>query len=156
MYVGINAASGHYFAFTCDYFSRRANNGIYPGLNIGIARFTYREYSPILKANVSFDYPPVVQDEGIGDDGINRPFPPGYLGLTHAITDNLTPTELDLLAIETAICFHLYEKLRISQSDLVSSCWPEHVGVGPAVHFPRHRQPSRGPFERPLNPVMTR
>ena len=56
---------------------------------------------PSLNADVGFDDAPVIEDQRVGDDGVDRAFGArSACDLAHAVADDLAAAELHLLAID--------------------------------------------------------
>jgi hypothetical protein len=49
----------------------------------------------------------MVEDDGVGDDRIDRAIGPAHLALPHAVADHLAAAKLDLLAIDRAVALDL-------------------------------------------------
>src|SRR4029077_20888860 len=94
--VRIHASRGEDLALAGDRFGARTDDDADVRLGIGIPGFADAGDATIAEANVGFIYAGVIDDEGIGDHGIDRTFGPRRLGLTHAVADDLAATELHL------------------------------------------------------------
>ena len=70
--VRIDAAGGQNQAFARDGFGRRANRNRDAGLNVGIAGLADRRDTSVLDADVGLDDAPVIENHGVGDDGIDH------------------------------------------------------------------------------------
>ena len=87
---------------------------------------------PVLDADVGLHDPPVVEDDGVGDDGVDRAARARRLRLPHAVADHLAAAELHLLAVGGEILLDLDEELGVGEPDPVAGGRAEHVGVGGA------------------------
>ena len=76
-------------------------------LDVGIAGLADGGDAAALDADVGLDDAPVVEDQRVGDDGIDRALPVGDLALAHAVADHLAAAELHLLAVGGEILLHL-------------------------------------------------
>ena len=83
-------------------------------------------------AHIHFICPQQVDDERVGDHGIDRAASPRHLRLPHAVADHLAAAELHLLAIGGEVLLHLDEQFRVGEAHLVASCRAVHGGIGGA------------------------
>ena len=74
-----------------------------PGCVSGLPALPMPAMRPSLQAQIGLVDAGMVQDQGVGDDGIYRAFGPGDLGLAHPVADDLAPAELDLFAIDRSV-----------------------------------------------------
>jgi hypothetical protein len=80
----------------------------------------------------------VIEDQRIGDDGVDGAAPARDLALAHAVADHLAAAEFHLLAIGGEILLHFDDEIGVGEPDAVTRGRPEHVGVGrPRDHY-RH------------------
>src|ERR1700738_2823721 len=68
-------------------------------LNTRIAGLADGEDAPLLEADIGLHDPPIVEDQRVGDDGIDRALGIRRLALAHAVADHLAAAEFHLLAI---------------------------------------------------------
>ena len=141
MDVGVEAAGGEDFSFAGDDLGAGADDDGDAGLDVGIAGFADGRDAAVLDADVGFDDAPVIEDQRIGDDGVDRASPIGDLRLAHAVADHLAAAEFHLLAVDGEILFHLDDQIGVGQPHAVAGGRPEHVGIGRALHFNRHVHP---------------
>ena len=120
------------FAFSGNHLRARADDDGDAGLHVGVASLAYGSDPAVGDRDVRLDDPPMVQDQRIGDDGVDGALGLAALGLAHAVADHLATAEFDLLAIESEITLHLDEQLGIRQADAVAGRGPIHVGIGAA------------------------
>ena len=73
MDVGIEAAGGEDLALAGDHFGARTDDDVDAGLDVRIARLADGDDQAVLQADVGFDDAPVVEDDGVGDDGSTAP-----------------------------------------------------------------------------------
>ncbi len=79
--------------------------------------------------------PVVVDDQRIGDDGVDRALGARHLALAHAVADDLAAAEFHLLAVDGEILLDLDEEFGVGEPHLVADGRAEHL---------RHRR--RGKF----------
>ena len=87
---------------------------------------------PSLMADVGFDDAPMVEDDGVGDDGVGRALRARDLALPHAVADDLAAAEFHLLAIDGEVLLDLDEEFGVGEPHPVAGGRAEHVGVGGA------------------------
>ena len=88
----------------------------------------------------------MVDNERIGDDGVDRPGTIGDLRLPHAVADHLAAAEFHFLAVNRKIPLDLDDEIGIGQANAVAGRWAEHVGVDGTLDFRRHEQRSPKAF----------
>ena len=71
MNVGVEAAGGEDFALAGDDFGAGADDDGDARLNIGIAGLADGGNISVLDADIGFDDAPVIENERIGDDGVD-------------------------------------------------------------------------------------
>src|SRR5262249_54155877 len=107
---------------------------------------------------------PMVENDRIGYNGVDRAFTACPLRLPHSIANDLSPSKLHFFAIGRKILFHLNHEVSIGKAQSVAHSWPEHLRVGASTHPPRHSQtplfpviiPTPRPAAHPLLPAGTR
>src|SRR5262244_2990128 len=122
----IDAAGSDDLTFARNYLSSWSNNYVDVGLHIGIASFADRCNTAVLDGDIAFHNSPVIQDQRVGDDRINRALTAGTLRLAHAVADDFSASELDLLAINREIFFGLDSEIGIREAYLVTDSWAKH------------------------------
>ncbi len=132
MDVGVEAAGGEDLALARDHLGAGADDDGDARLDVGIAGLADRMDEPVLDADVGLDDPPVVEDQRVGDHGVDRAAGSRDLRLAHAVADHLAAAELHLLAISGEILLDLDHKLGVGEPDPVAHSRPEHVGVSAA------------------------
>src|SRR5260370_3193712 len=80
----------------------------------------------------------MVEDQLVGDDGIDRALLVVDLALPHTVADRLAAAELHLLSIGAKLLFHLDDDVGIGKPHAVSGGRPEHLRIGGALHLGRH------------------
>ncbi len=138
MNVGVEAASGEDFAFAGDHIGARPDDDGDVRLNVGIAGLADGRNLSFLDADVGFDDAPMVEDQRIGDDRVDRARPVGDLRLPHAVADDLAAAELHLLAINREVLLDFDDQVGVGEPYPVTFGRAEHVGVDGAAYLRRH------------------
>src|SRR5262249_53364341 len=84
MEVAVDTARGDDLAFAGDRLGARADHDVDLGLDVGIARLADADDAPVLQADVGFHDAPMVDDQRVGDDGVDRTLRARALALAHA------------------------------------------------------------------------
>ncbi len=84
---------------------------------------------PVLQPDIRLVDTAGIDNQRVGDDGIDRAISTRYLGLAHAIPDHLAATEFDLITIVGEVTFNLDKQLCIRQPDLVARGRAVHVSI---------------------------
>ena len=111
--------------------------GVMPLWMPGLPCVTDARDAPVFDADVRFDDAlDGIEDEGVGDDEVQR-FRIGRGGrLAHAIADDLAAAELDFVAVARTfrdqVALDLDEQLGIREPHLVTRGGAKHLGVLPA------------------------
>ena len=108
----------------------RADDDVDSGLDVGIAGLADAGDAAAPDADIGLDDAPVVEDDGVGDDGVDGALGAGALDLPHAVADHLAAAELDLLAIDRAVRLDLDDELGVGEPQPVARRRPEHRGIG--------------------------
>ena len=158
MDVSVEAAGSEDLAFAGDDFGAGTDDDADAGLDVGIAGLADGKNFSVLDADVGFDDAPVIEDQRIGDDGVDRALLVGNLRLAHAVADHLAAAEFHLLAVDGEIFLDLDDEVRVGEPHLVAGRGPEHVGIGRALHCDRHiSSPTLSTDDfRPLSAPLTR
>jgi len=130
--VRVDAAGGDDAALAGDRLGAGADHDVDSGLNIGVAGLADAADAAVADADIGLDDAPMVEDHGIGDDGVDRTLGAGHLALAHAVADHLAATEFDLLAIDRAVIFDLDDELGVGETQPVAGRRAEHFGIGAA------------------------
>ncbi|STW72001.1 Uncharacterised protein [Klebsiella michiganensis] len=125
----IDAAGGDDLAFRRNNFRGRADRDRDVGLNIRVAGFADREDPPVFDADIGFDDPPVIDDQGICQHQIHTPGGK-HLSLAHTVADHFATAEFDLFAVGGQIIFDLDPQLGVRQANFIAGGGAEHVGIG--------------------------
>ena len=134
MDVGVDAAGGEDATLAGDRLGAGTDDDVDAGLGLRVAGLADGGDAAILEADVGLDDTPVVEDQRVGDHGVDRPGRAGLLPLPHAVADHLAAAELDLLAVDRVVLLDLDHEIRVGEAHLVADRRPEHVGVGGARH----------------------
>src|SRR6516164_9461904 len=123
----IDTAGSDNHAFPGDRLGSRSDNYVHVRLHVGIASLTYGGNTPVLDADVGLHNPPVIENERVGDYGIDHAFASGTLRLTHAVADDFAPSELHFLAVGGEVLLPLDDEVGIRETDLVADGGTEHL-----------------------------
>ena len=74
----------------------------------------------------------MIDDQGIGNHGIDGTVFIGNLALTHAVADDLTAAKFHLFAIDGKILFDFDDERCISKTNTVACGGAKHIGIGSA------------------------
>ena len=151
MDVGVEAAGGEDLAFARDHFGAGTDDDGDAGLDVGISGLADRRDQPVLQADVSLHDPPMVEDDGVGDDRVDRAARVGGLRLPHAVADHFAAAEFHLFAVSCEILLDLDDELRVGEANPVAGRGAEHFrvmragqgGRGEGVTGWGHREDSR-------------
>ena len=125
----VEAAGGEDLAFARDHFGPGPDDDGDAGLDVRIAGLADRRDQSVLQADVGLHDPPMIEDDGVGDDGVDRAARVGRLRLPHAVADHLAAAELHLFAVSGEILLDLDDELRVGEADPVAGRGAEHFGV---------------------------
>ena len=129
MDVRVEAAGGEDLAFARDHFGSRTDDDGDARLDVGIAGFADRRDQPVFQADVSFHDPPMIEDDGVGDDRVDGAARVRCLRLTHAVADHLAAAELHLFAVSCEVLLDLDDELRVGEANPVAGGGAEHFRV---------------------------
>src|SRR5262249_23548701 len=127
--VGVEAAGGEDLAFARDHLGAGTDDDIHLGLYVGIAGLADGGDAAALEPHVGLDDAPVVEDQRIGDDGVDRALPVGDLALPHAVADHLAAAEFHLLAVGAEVLLYLDDDVGVGEPHPVAGGGTEHLGV---------------------------
>ncbi len=148
--MAVDAARGDDAPFARDHFGARPDNDADAGLHIGIARLADDGDAPVPEADIGLDDAPMVEDERIGDDGIDSALGAGDLALAHAVADHLAAAELHFLAINGAVLLHLDDEVGVGKPHAVAHGGAIDSGIGGAGDAKAHG--ASFPLMRPWKP----
>src|SRR5438874_2685635 len=110
MDVAVDAARGDDLAFTGDRLGARADHDVDLGLDVGITGLADAYDAAVPEADISLHDAPVIEDQRVGDHGIDRALGARALALAHAVADHLAAAELHLLAVGRVVLLDLDEE----------------------------------------------
>ena len=138
MDMRVHRAGGEDLAFAGDRLGARADDDVDARLRIGIAGLADRRDAAVLQADVGLHDPPMVDDQRVGDDGVDRAVGARHLALAHAVADHLAAAEFHLLAIGGEVLLHLDDEIGVGEAHLVADGRAEHLGIGGAGNAGGH------------------
>src|SRR5262245_15035900 len=140
--MGVDATGSDDAAFPGDHFGTRTDNYGDVRLHIGIASLAYGGNAAVLDGDIGLHDPPVIDDQRVGDDGVDCALAAGTLRLSHAVADHFPASELHLLAIDREILLHLDDEVGIREAHPVAHRGAEHLRIGGASHRVGHLRPT--------------
>src|SRR5215471_14266660 len=108
MNVAVDPAGGEDFAFPGNRLGTGTDDNVHPWLHVRIAGFADAGNAAIAKSHIGLDDAGVVDDQSVGDDGVDGAVRSRGLPLPHAIADHLAATEFYLLAVNGEVLHHLH------------------------------------------------
>ena len=130
MDVAVDAAGGEDLAFARDDFGAGADDDVDVRLDVGIAGFADLRDAAVGNGDVGLHDPPMIEDQRVGDDGVDRAFGLRRLALAHAVADHLAAAELHFVAIDGEVALDLDPEFGVGEPHAVAGGRAEHVGVG--------------------------
>ncbi len=130
--VGVEAAGGDDLAFAGDRLGARPDDDVDAGLRVGIAGLADAGDAAVLQPDIGLHDAPMVDDQRVGDDGVDGAVGAAHLALAHAVADHLAAAELHLLAVGGEVLLHLDDQLGVGEANLVADGRAEHVGISGA------------------------
>jgi hypothetical protein len=112
--------------------------GVYARHGVRVPGLAQRHDPAVPDPHVRLHDAPVVEDQRIGDDGIDRALLVGDLALAHAVADHLAAAEFHLLAVGGEIFFHLDDEIGVGEADAVTFARPEHIRIDGAAYSRWH------------------
>ena len=101
-----------------------------PGWVSGLPALPIAAMRPSLQADIGFDDAPMIDDQRIGDDRVDRAFGARDLALAHAVADHLAAAEFHLLAIDGEVLLDLDEEVGVGKPHAVAGGRAVHLGIG--------------------------
>ena len=123
-----------------------------PGWVSGLPALPIRGDAAVAEADVGLVDAGPVDDQRVGDDGVDGALGAGGLGLAHAVADHLAAAELHLLAVGGEVALDLDEELGVGEADPVAGGRAVHVGVGGAGEAGGHGRDLSSGWERTILP----
>ncbi len=100
--VRVDAAGGQDLALAGDHLGAGADDDVHAGLHVRVAGLADARDAAVRMRDVGLDDAPMVDDQRVGDDGVDRALRLAALGLAHAVADHLAAAELHLLAVQVS------------------------------------------------------
>ncbi len=144
MDMRVDAAGGDDAALAGDRLGARPDHDVDARLDIGVAGLADAGDAAVVDADIGLDDAPMVEDHGVGDDGVDRPLGAAPLALPHAVADDLAAAEFDFLAVDRAVALDLDDELGVGEPQPVAGGRAEHPGIGGARNGHRHRSSPAG------------
>src|SRR3546814_9764123 len=85
MDMGIEAAGGDDLALAGNRLGARADDDVDAGLDVRVAGLADGMDAAVLEPDIGLDDAPVIEDQGVGDHGIDGALGIGHLALAHAV-----------------------------------------------------------------------
>ncbi len=155
MNMAIDAAGSGNQPLSSDRLGAGTDDDVNARLNIGIAGFANAGDASILDADISLDDAPVIDDQRIGDHGIDRAITLRPLRLTHAIADHLAAAEFHFLAVNRMVTLDFDPQFGIAQPHPVAGGRAIHLGIGATIDA-AHGCFSSGPITSARKPCTSR
>ncbi len=153
MNMRVDAAGGQDLALAGDDLGAGADDDIDIRLHVGIAGLADPRDAAVGDRDIGFHDAPVVDDQRVGDHGVDRAFCLRRLRLAHAVADHLAAAEFHFIAIGGEVAFHFDEQIGIGQAHAVAGGGAEHVGIGTSGDTGHQ---SSAPITSPRNPCTMR
>src|SRR5215471_12164021 len=138
MDVCVDAAGSNNLSFARDCLGSWSNNDVNVWLHIRVTCFPDGCDQTIPDGDIGFHNSPVVQNQGVGDDRIDGALATRALRLAHAITNDLSPSELHLFTVNGEILLHLDHEVSVRKTKLVANGWTKHLRIGSTIHSVWH------------------
>ena len=130
MNMAVDAAGGEDLALAGDDLGAGADDDIDAGLHVGIAGLADLGDAAVGDRDIGLDDAPVVDDQRVGDDGVDRALGLRRLRLAHAVADHLAAAEFHFLAVDGEVAFDLDDQVGVGEAHAVAGGRAEHVGIG--------------------------
>src|SRR6185295_5564892 len=115
MDVAVDAARGDDLAFARDRLGAGADDDVDFGLDVGVAGLADADDAAVLQTDIGLHDAPVIDDQRIGDHGVDRALRPRALALAHAVADHLAAAELHFFAVGRVVALDLDEEVGVGQ-----------------------------------------
>mmetsp|Transcript_11609 Transcript_11609/g.54024 ORF Transcript_11609/g.54024 Transcript_11609/m.54024 type:complete len:397 (-) Transcript_11609:22-1212(-) len=131
VYVGVEAAGGEDAALARDCLRVHAHHHAWRHAlhDVGVTSLAYARDHTVLDPHVRLVYASVVDDERVGDDGVERDGCVDAALLTHTLPQSLTASELALVAVHAQVLLHRDPQVGIAKTNLVPNGRAVHGGV---------------------------
>ena len=110
-----------------------------PAMTSGLPGLADAGDQAVFDADVGFVNAGVIDDQGVGDDAIQRIRLAHARRLALAFANGFAAAEFAFVAVDREVALDFQNKRRVAQADAVARGRAEHLGVMPAFHFVRHR-----------------
>ena len=127
--VGVDAPGGQDLALAGDHLGRDTHHHrvVNAGHHVGVAGFADADDAAVLDADISLEDAGVIDDQGVGDQQVQRVGLRDSGGLAHALAEHLASAELALVPVDRVIVFDLQHQAGVTQ--------PQPVAGGRSVDF---------------------
>ena len=132
MNVGIETAGRQYLTLTGDCLGAGPDDNVHTILRVRVAGLADRVNSPVANTDISLVDAVDVDDQRVGDNGIDGAAGPIDLRLAHAVTNHLAAAELHLIAVGGPVVLDLDDEIRIGEAHLVAGRRTVHRRVSAA------------------------
>ena len=105
MDMRVDAAGGQDLSLPGNDFGAGADHDVDTGLDVGVAGLADPRDAAVPDRQIRLDDAPVIDDQRVGDDRIDRAFGLRHLRLPHPVANDLAAAELDLLAVDRQVAF---------------------------------------------------
>src|SRR6266566_1052684 len=123
----IDAAGCDNLAFASDHFGCGPYDYGDVRLHVRIASLPYGCNMAVFDRDIGFHDSPMIENQGVGDDGINRALAAGTLRLTHPVADDFPASELHLLAVCRVVLLHFDDDVCIREAHFVADSRAKHL-----------------------------
>jgi hypothetical protein len=141
--MGVKAAGGEDFTFARDNFGSRSDNDGHAGLDVRIAGLADGENVAVLDADIGFDDAPMIEDQRVGDNGVDGALFVGDLRLAHAVANHFATAEFHFVAVDREIFLDFDNQIGVGEPHAITCCRAEHIGVDGAAYVRWHHGPRR-------------
>ena len=141
MDMRVDAARCDDQAFACDDFRRCADDqvGIHTVHRAGVACFADADDFAVTNANIAFDDAPVIDDQGVGDDEIERAVAAGgHSRLTHPVAQGFAAAELGFVTVIGEILLDFDDQVGVGEAHAVAFGRAVEIGVNVSWNAQRH------------------
>ena len=138
MDVAVDAARGDDQVFTGDHFGGCADDKLRIDAvhRVGISGFADFHDAAVLDSDIGFDDAPMIEDDGVGDDQVERAMLAdsrmARAALAHAVANHFAAAEGDFVAVVREVFFDFDDQIGVGQANAVAFGGAVEVGVGAA------------------------
>jgi hypothetical protein len=138
MHVRVDRPGRDDAALARDDIGRGADDHVDAVADVGVARMTDADDPSVADPDVGADDPPPVEDDCVGDDGVEGAVGPSGRRLRHRFADRLPAAEDRLFTADRQVFLDLDPQIGVAQAHLVADRRAVDRGVSRAVN-PHHR-----------------